>query len=124
MNDSKTLIGMLMAPSGQSPIDAATMHAAAKRIEVLEATNELAYIPHRALVESRDALSKRFEKACGELTARETRIQELESDLEGVRLINKLQAEAIAEERANNRAWLTANAPGGWIDNLRKEARP
>lgn len=48
------------------------------------------------------------------------RIVQLESDLEGVRLINKLQAEALAEERANNRAWLKANGPGGWIDDLRK----
>ena len=31
-------------------------------------------------------------------------IEQLESDLEGVRLINKLQAEALAEERALNRA--------------------
>lgn len=51
------------------------------------------------------------------------RIDQLESDLEGARLINKLQAEALAEERHIHRQWLAANSPGGWIDDLRKASQ-
>jgi regulator of sirC expression with transglutaminase-like and TPR domain len=57
-----------------------------------------------------------------QLLRAEERITRLLEDNAGVRSINKLLAEALAEERSNNRAWLKSNSPGGWIDDLRKTA--
>ena len=84
--DDTVLTSMLHAASGLSPIDAEIMRRAADRIKVLNAVNEMAYVPHRALVESRDVLQKRFEKAVSELTKRETRIMELEAEITAFKL--------------------------------------
>jgi hypothetical protein len=48
-------------------------------------------------------------------------IKKLESDLEGVRLINKLQAEALAEERTINRG-LLGLCPKERMDALRSQS--
>lgn len=65
----KTLVAMLSAPSGQSPIDAETMKRAAKHIEVLDGVIDLAYVPHRSLVEDNDRLRKQRDALTAELAA-------------------------------------------------------
>jgi hypothetical protein len=62
-------------------VNAELLRKEEERNKVLQATIDLAYIPHRALVESRDALSKRFEGACGKVTRLESALMRMRDEL-------------------------------------------
>lgn len=104
----------------RDPADVAEIERLARELEVQKAVNDLAYIPHRNLVESRDGLQKRFDKVEAERDRLRARCDELERANVGLATESE-RLRAGLENIATGRSWDERNTSAAgyarWILN-------